>query len=1120
MLRLAARRPRRLGHALLAPFSTRPANSAPRAAAAAAAPAAHPDFDVVATRDLSEDLGDVTATLYRHRATQAEVLSMRSADTNKVFGVTFATPPDSSNGVAHILEHSVLCGGRKYPLKEPFVELLKGSMHTFLNAFTYPDRTCYPVASTNLKDFYNLVDVYLDAVFFPKITPLTFAQEGWHYALPGSGDAGAGAGAGAGAAADAGQEDAGQDADGTPLTFKGVVFNEMKGVYSQPDSLVHRFLNEALFPDPDHVYGHDSGGDPAAIPDLTYDEFVAFHRQHYRPSNAKVFFFGDDPEAERLRVVADTLDTLAEIEPSRCDALPQMDLPYRPLDSPGRRLTRPYAVADLQQQAGAAEATAAEEAEEAEAAEVRTGMAADDEDKHYVMLGWVLNDRPLSLEESITLGIANDLLVGNASSSLYRDLMDSRLGTAFIGGGLSDELQQATFSAGLKGVRPEDAAAVEAVVHASLRRVADEGFPEEAIAASVNSTEFSLLEFNTGGIPRGLALMLASNPAWLYRGDPFASLEYKHAMRAVRARLDRGEPLFSDAVRQFLCENTCLASVEMVPDSGLQTRLESTERAVLDAARRAMGPAEYAEVADTQQRLLEHQGTPDPAHVVEMIPRLELSDLDVGIDTTPRQVTAAAAATAAAGTVLLTHELPETNGIVYVDVALDISDVELSSLAWLPLFTSALTQTGTDTMDEAALTFQIGTDTGGLGASVLFTPVREQNDDDGTPPAWSESQLATKLVVRGKATTEKVGLLFGLLGDVLVGANLRNRDRLSEMLRRRREDAHSYLLSSGHAVASARLGSKLSKVGWLSEQMGGMAAYETMEPVDADSDAGWGVCEAQLERIRSRAVSGRGVVVNLTSDARGLGAAAEHVAAFVDRLPATPSRSSSSLGGGSGGGNTLGDFHWDARAVDGAGVNEGFAVPSQVNYVVQGARLPNVFEPARGTWSVVTRYLRNTWLWDEVRVTGGAYGGFCSVDLASRAFQYGSYRDPNLGSTLEAYGKSAAFLKGADLGGGEVTKAIVGTISDADSPRTPAGRGYTDMVHHIVGERDENRQRWRDDVLATTAEDFDRFAELLDEMHAGIGMSGGGSTVVVGDQAGLDEVAAGTGDAWDVQHVF
>ena len=1097
MLRLAARR-RVLGHALLAPFSTR---SAAAAAAAAPEPAAHPDCDVVATRDLSEDLGDVTATLYRHRATQAEVLSMRSADTNKVFGVTFATPPDSSNGVAHILEHSVLCGGRKYPLKEPFVELLKGSMHTFLNAFTYPDRTCYPVASTNLKDFYNLVDVYLDAVFFPKITPLTFAQEGWHYALPGSMEADAGADVEAGE---------GHDADSTPLTFKGVVFNEMKGVYSQPDSLVHRFLNEALFPDPDHVYGHDSGGDPATIPDLTYDDFVAFHRQHYRPSNAKVFFFGDDPEEERLRIVADTLDTLAEVDPARCDMLPQMDLPYRPLDSPGRRLTRSYAVAGLRQEEAGETADYADEAE-AEAAEIGMEMAENKEDKNYVMLGWVLNDRPLSLEESITLGIANDLLVGNASSSLYRDLMDSRLGTAFIGGGLSDELQQATFSAGLKGVRPEDVAAVEEVVHASLQRVADEGFPEEAIAASVNSTEFSLLEFNTGGIPRGLALMLASNPAWIYRGDPFASLEYKQAMRAVRARLDRGEPIFSDAVRRFLCENACRASVEMVPDSGLQARLESSERAVLDAARQAMGAEEFANVVDMQQRLLEHQGTPDPPHVVEMIPRLKLSDLDVGIDTTPRQVTT----TATTGTVLLTHELPETNGIVYVDVALDISDVELSSLAWLPLFASALTQTGTDTMDEAALTFQIGTDTGGVGASVLFTPVREHNGDDGTPPTWSESQLATKLVVRGKATTEKVGLLFGLLGDVLVGANLRNRDRLSEMLRRRREDAHSYLLSSGHAVASTRLGSKLSKVGWLSEQMGGMAAYETMEPVDADSDAGWNVCEAQLERIRSRAVSSRGVVVNLTSDAQGLGAATEHVAAFVDRLPTSPS---STLGGGSGSGDTLGDFHWDASAVDGAGVNEGFAVPSQVNYVVQGACLPNVFEPARGTWSVVTRYLRNTWLWDEVRVTGGAYGGFCSVDLASRAFQYGSYRDPNLGATLETYGKSAAFLKGVDLGGSEVTKAIVGTISDADSPRTPAGRGYTDMVHHIVGEQDENRQRWRDDVLATTAEDFARFAELLDEMHAGMG--GGGSTIVVGDQAGLDKVAAGTSDRWDVKRVF
>ena len=237
-------------------------------------PAAHPAFDVV--RDEMVDEYGVRATLYRHTKSGAEVLSVMAADENKVFGITFRTPPADSTGVPHILEHSVLCGSRKYTSKEPFVELLKGSLQTFLNAFTYPDRTCYPVASCNLKDFYNLVNVYLDAVLHPRAVrdPMVLKQEGWHYEA--------------------------ESADG-PLTFKGVVYNEMKGVYSDPESVLGRAAQQALFPS--NTYAVDSGGDPLAIPDLTFEGFTGFHREFYHPSNSRVFFYGDDPVPARLELL-------------------------------------------------------------------------------------------------------------------------------------------------------------------------------------------------------------------------------------------------------------------------------------------------------------------------------------------------------------------------------------------------------------------------------------------------------------------------------------------------------------------------------------------------------------------------------------------------------------------------------------------------------------------------------------------------------------------------------------------------------------------------------------------------------------------------------------------------
>jgi len=212
--------------------------------------------------------------MFTHKKTGAEIMSVTVPDENKVFGITFRTPPDDSTGIPHILEHSVLCGSRKYPVKEPFVELLKGSMQTFLNAMTYPDRTCYPVASQNLKDFYNLVNVYMDSVLHPAITPWTLKQEGWHYDI----------------------EDPSK-----PLTYKGVVYNEMKGVYSSPDSVHYRKCKEALFPD--NTYGVDSGGDPIVIPQLTWEKFEGFHKKYYHPSNSRIYFYGDDPVPARLELI-------------------------------------------------------------------------------------------------------------------------------------------------------------------------------------------------------------------------------------------------------------------------------------------------------------------------------------------------------------------------------------------------------------------------------------------------------------------------------------------------------------------------------------------------------------------------------------------------------------------------------------------------------------------------------------------------------------------------------------------------------------------------------------------------------------------------------------------------
>jgi Zn-dependent M16 (insulinase) family peptidase len=300
-----------------------------------------------------------TARLYRHTKTSAELLSLVNDDENKVFGVTFRTPPRDSTGVAHILEHAVLCGSRKYAVKEPFVELMKGSLNTFLNAMTFSDKTCYPVASQNLRDFYNLIDVYLDAVFYPLITPNAFQQEGWHYEL---------------------------DAVDAPLLYKGVVFNEMKGSYSSPDDRLNEFSQRSLFPDT--VYGLDSGGDPRHIPDLTYANFKAFHQRYYHPSNARLFFSGDDDPDERLRLLDSWLRAFDSI------AVDSMVALQKRFSAP-RRLSRTFV-------AGAGKSD-------------RRAMAT---------VNWMIDQIP-DTETDLGVGILEHILIGTPASPLRKALVDS-----------------------------------------------------------------------------------------------------------------------------------------------------------------------------------------------------------------------------------------------------------------------------------------------------------------------------------------------------------------------------------------------------------------------------------------------------------------------------------------------------------------------------------------------------------------------------------------------------------------------------------------------------------------------------------------------------------------------
>lgn len=915
------------------------------------------------------------ARLYRHIKSGAQLFSLENEDTNKVFGITFRTPPQDSTGIPHIMEHSVLCGSRKYPVKEPFVELLKGSLNTFLNAFTYPDKTCYPVASQNLQDFYNLIDVYLDAVFYPLISPYTLKQEGWHYEIT-SPDA--------------------------PLSYKGVVFNEMKGAYSSPDALLAEKCQHLLFPD--NTYGFDSGGDPQVIPDLTYEQFIDFHRTYYHPSNARIFFYGDDPAEERLRMLNQWLENF-DTQTVNSTVAVQSIIP-----SP-RTVTLPY-----------------------------TASPGDEAARYFVTVNWLLAEKndPVT---NLAMNILGHILLGTPASPLRKALIDSGLGEDITGRGLATELRQMYFSTGLKGVQGSDTDKVEALILDTLKALAEKGIDPDTIAASMNTVEFRLRENNTGSFPRGLSIMLRALDTWLHDGDPFPPLAFEAPLAEIKGKLTLQNKYFEALIKKYLIENLHRVKLVLEPDVNLAQQLEEAEQQRLADERAKMSQRDIEDVIAEMLELQKRQNTPDSPEALATIPLLKIDDLDPKIKTIPSETLTIA------NTKTLFHNL-FTNGIVYLNLGFDLHSLPANWLPYIPIFGQALIEMGTSRQDDVRLSQRIGRETGGIYPDWFTSNVR------------GSSHSAAFLFLHAKAITKQAGELLNILKDLLLDVQLDNRERFKQILLEAKADMEAQLIPAGHRFVNRRLRARYSEADWASEQMGGIDYLFFLRQLVNKVDNQWTSVLDTLEGIRSRLVNRQAMVVNITLDKNGWQSIQTKMTEFLEHLPE----------------GDLASIPWQRDAYDSP---EGLSIPSQVNYVGKSLDLYHSGYQFHGSALVIPPYLRGTWLWEKVRVQGGAYGGMCSFDHLSGIFTYFSYRDPNLDKTLAAYLQSSQFLKNIKLSDQELTKAIIGAIGDLDAYQLPDAQGYTALIRHLIAMDDEKRQKIRDEVLSTTETHFHQFGEAL-----------------------------------------
>ena len=926
-----------------------------------------------------------TARLWTHDKTGCELLSFINSDENKVFGVSFRTPPADSTGVAHILEHSVLCGSAKYPVKEPFVELLKGSLQTFLNAFTYPDKTCYPVASTNLADFRNLTDVYLDAVFFPRITEEIFQQEGWHL------------------------EAENVDAE---LSYKGVVYNEMKGAFSSPESVLGRHCLHSLFPDT--VYGLESGGDPEDIPALTYENFKNFHATYYHPSNARFFFWGDDNEQERLAQLASVLDKFQKIT----------------VDSKIHKqafLKKPSTTT--------------------------VPFAASADEKGMMVVNWLLSD-VTEIELGLGFRMLEHILLGMPASPLRRKLIESGFGEDIAGQGLETELNQLTFDVGLKGIQVADAQKIETLILETLQELATQGISQEAVEAAVNSVEFSMRENNSGRFPVGLSVMLRSLTTWLHEADPLAPLLFEKPLQSIKNRISENEKYFENLIKQWFLENNHRVTVILSPDHTLAEKQEHKEKSKLDSINKSLNPAQKQEVVEQAAKLHLWQTTPDSHEALASIPRLGVADLPLKNATIPTTEHAVEVP-------LFFHPLP-TSGIAYVDACFDLSSVPERLLPLLSLFSRAILEMGTKKRDFVDLNLTIARKTGGMDADCFFiTHAKKANP-------------VAQLCLSGKVAPDKVQDMFELAEEVLVSCNFDDKQRfLSMVLEEKARHEHS-IIPSGHMVVATRLRASLAPAGWLSEATSGISALFSVRELAKQVENNWEEVLGNLQELQRTIFTKANLQLNITATAEQeqlLCDLGKKLAAALPQGQKTPQ-------------------NWNTPALN---YNEALIMPAQVNYVGQGLNLFQHGYKWHGSAAVIMKYLRTGFLWDRVRVQGGAYGCVCALDRMSGSFFMVSYRDPNILPTLEVYKQVAEHLASIQLSKQEVEAAIVGAIGELDTYLLPDAKGSAAFARMLSGDTMEMRQQLREEILGTKLEHFQNFGKSLEAFtkHGAICALGG-----------------------------
>lgn len=933
----------------------------------------------------SQELKDIQSIghLYVHEETGAQVLHLENDDSNKAFTIAFKTPPYNDNGITHIIEHSVLNGSKKYPSKEPFVELIKGSLNTFVNAMTFSDKTIYPVASTNQKDFRHLMGVYLDAVFQPAFinNPQILAQEGWHYHL----------------------EDPADD-----LIYKGVVYNEMKGATASPERQLHQEVTAHLYPD--SIYQFESGGDPAAIPTLTQEEFVNYHETYYHPSNSMTILYGDLDLDKAFTDLEEYFAGKGQLEE-------KIELEFTVKEPTESYLEGSYSITE----------------------------GDDPSDKDFLALAWH-TALPTDALDGFGLSILEEILLGNNQAPLKKALLDAEIG-GDISGGTADIGYPKAFMVTAKYSNTEKMSQFEKVVEDTLEQLVDEGIDQELIQAALNKITFETKEMAISeDNPRGVLFAITALSNWLYDESPFINLDFSKYLNQLAELADKG--YFEQLIKEKLLDNPLRVEVALKAEPGKNDRLEKAVQEKLTSYQENLSDLEIEALVAETQSLIERQNTPDRPEDLAKIPMLSRKDLTSEVEEYPLETSSLFEWED--GQTDFYHAEQFTAGIDYLDFYFDIRDLSQEDYQLLSYLSKLLSHLATENYEVAKLQSEIDTHTGGIhGKLAIF-----ENSDGLVQPYF---------VLSGKALESSLDKLIELMKEIMTSSQFTDQTELSKLTQRQISNFENMINNQAHVLVANRALSQVKTTSKLGELASGIDYFNYIKDIQEELKATSETISIadQLANLLDTLLNKNRFNVLYTGPVDRIKLIKEKIRESFADLP------SEKLG-------TL------AELTTGPKQKEAYITAQDVNYVGLAANSKDIL-PFNGSTNVLTNAIRFDYLWNEIRVKGGAYG---SLYLHQRKGQtaFASYRDPNIRETLAVYRDLPEYLENIDLTEEELTKYIIGSISPLEQPKSARSKGVTALSRLKNDLSAQEIKELKEEILATEVKDLTKLASNFEDL--------------------------------------